>query len=193
MSIAAMTDARLQRRRHPQATRARARARGVGREPSPPAGSAGREITPLPAANSVARYVPTEAIAIYVAILAGAFGPLKVASGADLSTAFDFTSRWLFLAGSLVVTAGLVWLLYIGKARSQGGPYREVPLFEMAVAMVALAAWAFALPDTPLADFSFYGDWLPPVVLGLTTFAIPAVASALGKTPPVYEEDDSDE
>ena len=58
----------------------------------------------------------------------------------------------------------------------------------MAVASIALVGWAFALPDSPLADFSFYGGWLPPVILGLTTFLIPAVAAALGRTPALFEE-----
>jgi hypothetical protein len=197
MSIAAMTDARIHRQRHPDAPRARARARGaqVG-DAIPPRGhpeggetteAAGRAITPLAAANTVARYVPTEAIAIYIAILAGAFGPLEVTPGQELSD-LDYTGRWMFLGGSLIATAALVWLLYVGKARSEGGSYSDIPAFEMAVAAIALAAWAFALPDTPLANFAFYGSWVPPVVLGATTLLIPAVASALGKTPPLYEE-----
>jgi uncharacterized membrane protein len=184
MSIAAMTDARIQRQRHAEAARPEARPRGV---PGAYGAAPRRAITPLPAANAIARYVPTEALAIYVVILAGAFGPLEVRPGQSVSD-LDFTGRWIFLAVSLLATAALVWLLYVGKARAEGRPYRDVPVFEMAVAVVALGAWACALPDTPLADFAFYGGWVPPVVLGLTTAAIPAVASALGKTPPVYEE-----
>jgi uncharacterized membrane protein len=188
MSIAAMADARIQRQRHPDAPKAGARSRDAGGGAIDPGDEkTAREITPLAAATNVARYVPTEAIAIYVAILAGAFGPLKVGPRQELSE-LDYTGRWIFLATSVIATVALVWLLYIGKARSEGGSYRDVPVFEMAVAAVALTAWAFALPDTPLADFQFYGGWLPPVVLGLTTLLIPAVASALGKTPPTYEE-----
>jgi hypothetical protein len=184
VSIAAMTDARIQRRRPKQ--QARAQERGV---PDVIGGAAAA--VPLPAANALVRYIPTEAVAIYVAILAGAFQPLRPKPGQPLDQ-LDFTSRWLFLGIFLIATAGLVWLLYIGKARSAGEPYGDVPLFEMAVAAIALAGWAFALPDSPLADFSFYGGWLPPVVLGLTTLTIPAVAAALGRTPTVYEQGDDE-
>jgi len=56
-----------------------------------------------------------------------------------------------------------------------------------------MAAWAAALPDSPFADFSWYGGWFPPIVLSTTTAVVPLIAAAAGRTAPTYEEakDDS--
>ena len=179
-----MADARIHRGRTARAKDTGVRERGLP-DAVDPAGQAVR--APLPTADSIVRYIPTEAVAIYIAILSGAFSPLVPEPGQSLDQ-LDYRSRWIFLGAFALATAGLVWLLYIGKARSAGERYTDVPVFEMAVASIALVGWAFALPDSPLADFSFYGGWLPPVILGLTTFMIPAVAAALGRTPALFEE-----
>jgi len=58
----------------------------------------------------------------------------------------------------------------------------------MAIATVAMAAWAAALPDSPFADFKWYGGWFPPIVLTTTTALLPLIAAATGSSAPTYVE-----
>jgi hypothetical protein len=182
MSIASMADAAIQRKRLPPGTSTDlVAARGAA------GAGTGRTITPLKGASDLARYIPTEAIAIYIAILAGAFAALTPKPGEKASD-LDYSSRWHFFFIMLGVTVGLVWLIYAAKTRPEDRRKRDVPIFEMAVATLALASWAAALPDTPFADFKWYGGWFPPLVLSTTTALLPLIAAALGKTAPTYEE-----
>jgi len=186
MSISSMADAAIQRKRLGDGqTVARVKARGTN------AGT-GRVITPLKAASDVARYVPTEAIALYVAILSGAFGVLTAKPPKKLFE-LDYSSRWYFYFAMLGVTAALVWLIYAAKTRQADRRRRDVPVFEMAISVVAMAAWAAALPDTPFADFEWYGGWFAAIVLSTTTALVPLIAAALGKTAPIYEETSDDQ
>jgi uncharacterized membrane protein len=186
MSIASMADSAIQRKRLPTGTTtATVAARGAG------GAGTGRTITPLKGASDLARYIPTEAIAIYISILAGAFAALTPKQGQQVSD-LDYSSRWLFFFAMLGVTAGLVWLIYAAKTRQSDRRKRDVPVFEIAVAMIAMGAWAAALPDTPFADFKWYGAWFPPLVLATTTALLPLIAAALGKTAPTYEEVEND-
>jgi uncharacterized membrane protein len=105
--------------------------------------------------------VPTEAIALHIAILSGAFGVLSLKQGQKAND-LDYSSRRVFFFVMLGVSASLVWLIYAAKTRvtpvkEPAGKARDVPVFEMVIATVAMAAWAAALPDTPFADFSWYG------------------------------------
>ncbi len=185
MSIASMADGAIQRK----LAKAGAATTVV---PRPATGeAAARTITPLKAASDVARYIPTEAIAIYIAILVGAFGPLKLVAGMKASD-LDYSSRWHFFFIMLGVTVALVWLIYAAKTRETPAKDPDkrynIPVFEMAIAAVALAAWAAALPDTPFADFHWYGGWFAPTVLATATALLPLIAAAAGRTAPTYEE-----
>jgi hypothetical protein len=150
-----------------------------------------RTITPLKGASELARYIPTEALGLYIAILASAFAHLNTPVGPTLDM-LNFSSRWHFYFFMLLATAALVWLVYAAKQREtpakQPGKRYNVPLLEMAVAVTAMAAWGAALPDSPFADFSWYGGWFPPIVLSTTTALLPLVAAAAGRTAPTYEQ-----
>ena len=134
MSIASLTDARIHR-----TSAGDRRRRGVHvrahREKKAPDRS--RTITPLPGANQIARYIPTEAIAIYVAILA-LYAPLAPKPHTHVWQ-LDYTSRWYLFAAGLVGTAILVWLVYLGKSRAAGhkGRGKDVPVFEIAMVVFA--------------------------------------------------------
>ena len=189
MSIASMADGAIQRKL--VATGATTQV-----DPRPETGEAkSRTITPLKGASEIARWIPTEAVALYIAILAGAFGALSVPSGKKLAD-LDYSSRWWFYSVMLVVTAALVWLIYAAKNREtsakQPGKRANIPVFEMAIAVLVMAAWAAALPDSPFADFSWYGGWFPPIVLSTTTAVVPLIAAAAGRTAPTYEESKDD-
>jgi uncharacterized membrane protein YdcZ (DUF606 family) len=200
MSLASIADARIQRQRQAQprrGVRSLVTVRSARAEGAPDADRAKpkRDITPLPGATDLARYVPTEAIALYIPILAGAFSEPKAPTGKELHEA-DFSSRWWFFLGALVGTLALTYLIYAAKKRSEAGgwkPRKDIPVFEMTVALVAMAAWSVSLPDSPLLDFEWYGGWIAPVVLLGSTLLIPLVAAALGKIPPVYVEEVDDE
>jgi hypothetical protein len=190
MSIASMADGAIQRKRVAagQATEVVAR---------PATGEAtARTITPLKGASELARWVPTEAIALYIVILSGAFGALSVSDGQKLED-LDYSTRWVFYFVMLGVTAALVWLIYAAKNRETQAKApnkaRNIPVFEMAIAALAMAAWAAALPDTPFADFNWYGGWFPPIVLSTTTAVVPLIAAAAGRVAPTYEEANEDD
>lgn len=201
MSLSSMADARIQRERVPQASRGlrtrdtvrTAEVEGAERAgvPAERARVASRDITPLPGATDIARYVPTEAIALYIPLLVGIFDAPVAPAQNEIHDA-DYTGRWWLFVWALVGTAILTLLIYIAKKRSADGAWekhKDLPVFEIVVAVVAMAAWALALPDTPLADFSWYDAWLAPVILLGTAAALPLVASALGKNPPIYVEE----
>jgi hypothetical protein len=142
-------------------------------------------ITPLAAANDVVRWIPTEAIALYLAFYAGIFG-----SGAS-STATDFATRWQFFGwAGLGGTAVLVVLIYTAKWRLSAAANAkwEFPLFEILLADIAFAGWALALPASPALQWSRYGDWFPEAMLVLVTTLVPLIGSALGLNPPTYVE-----
>jgi hypothetical protein len=79
MSIASMADGAIQRKRVASGAGTSVRARPASGEAKT------RTITPLKGASELTRWIPTEAIALYTAILAGAFGPLTVPAGKVLT------------------------------------------------------------------------------------------------------------
>jgi hypothetical protein len=185
MSIASMADGAIQRK----LTKAGAPTE-VAARPATGEGKT-RTITPLKGASDLARYIPTEAVALYIAILGGAFGALKVPTG-EKPSSLDYSSRWHFYFIMLAVTAALVWLVYAAKTREtpakDPGKRFNIPVFEMAIATVAMAAWAAALPDSPFADFKWYGGWFAAIVLSTSIALLPLIAAAAGRTAPAYEE-----
>lgn len=140
--------------------------------PEPPAAERrvrGHAAAPAEAApavlNELARYIPTEAIAVYVAIL-----PFTVPKDLPL-TGQDFTSRWV-----LALAVGLVAILFsVGIYRrallDRGEPFRW-PARRTATVLFAYAAWVFAIPASPLNDFGWYTGALGAVVGIATTTVI---------------------
>jgi hypothetical protein len=68
-------------------------------------------------------------------------------------------------------------------AKTKTGDSFKLPVFEMIIAPIAFAAWAFALPDTPLSSISGYGIRWNTAILTVTTVAVTLVANALHKSP----------
>lgn len=101
------------------------------------------------ALEEITRYIPTEALTIYLALL----GLIGVTSG-------DFTGRWIAFAIFAVATPGMVlvdWLILRRRdrqAKTKAG--KKLLYFNAAAATIAFVAWAFALPATPFAEFDFY-------------------------------------
>ena len=114
------------------------------------------------ALNVLFGYIPTEIITLYVAVLAAVGLEGKV-------TQTEWTSFWVFILATPVV----VWLVYGAKIKNADLPlplsFGEWPVWEMFAATVAFSAWAFALPQSPFAEFSWYSAALSGVVVLITS------------------------
>ena len=126
--------------------------------PPPPSGKGNIET----ALNVLFGYIPTEVITLYIAVLAAVGVEGKV-------TQTEWTSFWIFIAATPVV----VWLVYGAKLKNLSLPlplsFGEWPLWEMFAATAAFMAWAFALPQSPFAEFSWYSSALSGVVVLITS------------------------
>jgi hypothetical protein len=107
------------------------------------------------------RYIPTEAVALYVAIL-----PFMVPKDKPLTTQ-DFTSRWV-LAGAVATVAVLFAVGVYRRARVERGEAFRWPLRRTLTVLLAYVAWVFAIPASPLNDFGWYTASLGAVV-GIST------------------------
>jgi hypothetical protein len=140
--------------------------------------------------KAVATYIPTEVIGLYLAALAAVRSGIRP-EGVSVSTAERTGSLNLPSSGELtvfvvfaVLTPVIVWLVYAGKVRAAGKSTPKKPntwpTWEMFAALVGFTAWAFSLPDSPFARFSWYN-------LSWATFVVLAVSSGLGLIGPVMQ------
>jgi hypothetical protein len=117
--------------------------------------------------DALARYIPTEAIALYLALL----GTI----GANTS---GYVGRWVAFGVFLVATPLFVFIDWKIKSREASRPdlglARKLLTFNLIAATLAFAAWGFSLPASPFGALSFYDErW--------AGFVAPAVSVALGK------------
>jgi hypothetical protein len=184
MSINALSNAALARRADfepanavPSGLRGIARASGATPRPVPAKGGA-KGAAAADGANgtntalqTLTTYIPTEVLTLYVAAVA-ALGPVP-------------GGRWAPFLVCLVATPALVWIAFATKLRSAGKrlpswPSRW-PVWEMFAGTLAYVAWAFAMPDTPFAQ---YKAWYSA---GLASFLILVVSSGLGIIAPLMQ------
>lgn len=175
MSIASMTEVAFQSRTD------------VGNETYFPktyteiGGAAGGKDTPDSQVNAALRnlttYIPTEILALYVAILA-AVNPPKGAAVSNPS----WIAFWCFLVATPIV----IWLVYITKARTAGKPIpwaiSKWPLWEMAAGTIAYVAWAFSLPASPFASYAWYSDGIASIIILVTAQALAFVAPLFARS-----------
>jgi hypothetical protein len=132
--------------------------------------------------NQLTRWIPTETIAIYVALL-----PLL---GTLAKHNPNYRTHWILFYAILVADPIIVVLIGLTKASETDGKFGipkwtgfKWPVFAIVVSMIAFSAWAFALPGTPLGDVDGYNTtWNAAIIIVITTM-IPLVASALHKSP----------
>lgn len=124
------------------------------------------EGTVTKALDVVMAYIPTEILTLYVAVTA----VLHDGSDSGATTDPGRTLFWIFLVATPVV----VWTIYAGKFRpiQKRLPLKisEWPRWEMVAAIIAFAAWAFALPGGPFEvarGLAGIGVLVVSVVLGL--------------------------
>jgi hypothetical protein len=123
----------------------------------------------------IVTYIPTEILALYIAVLAAIQDPNRHSS----------RSLWIAFFCFFIATPMVVWLVYAAKVRAADKPLpiklRTWPMWEMFAATVAYAAWAFGLPESPFKDFT---NWYTPAVAGL---AVLVVSTLLGLIAPVVQ------
>lgn len=123
------------------------------------------------------RYIPTEAIVLYVALL-GAVG----------TAGSDYTGRWVALAIFLVATPVLVfcdWAIEIRRIASRRTSGGSLLAFNLVAATIGFAAWAFSLPASPFSDFSWYDQsWAGFAAL----LAAVAIGKAEGLILPLHQD-----
>jgi hypothetical protein len=134
------------------------------------------------ALKSIATYIPTEVIVLFLAALAAVRAD-RATEGTvrgAIASQSELITFWIFL----VLTPVFVWLVYAGKVKTGGAtiPYlpTEWPAWEMFAATVAFAAWAYAVPDSPFTRFEWYS-----VALG--SFAVLVASTALGLLAPLIQ------
>jgi hypothetical protein len=184
MSISSMTNVAIARRtddlghggRVPRRVHETAAATG-GKAETESAGSA--------ALKAIVTYIPTETITLYVAALAAVRAGSAVNTGARASVVSSAnTAQLATFFGFLGFTPILVWLVYAGKVKTAGKTVpvtpRKWPVWEMASSLVAFAAWAYTLPDSPFSRFGWYTE-------ALGTFVVLVTSTVLGLIAPIVQ------
>lgn len=149
---------------------------GVGTEGDPvvppPAAPANQVDTAL---NLLFGYIPTEVVTLYVAVLAAIGKEGEVTRG-----------EWISFVGFLVACPGVVWLTFAAKLKGLQKPlpfrFSEWPAWEMSVATISFATWAFALPQSPFSACKWYSSSLSGV-------AVLIVSTFLGLMAPFFQND----
>jgi RsiW-degrading membrane proteinase PrsW (M82 family) len=151
MSINAMADAAISRRPDypplndlPRTITERAQASSSD---STPANSLTTAI------KTLTTYIPTETLTLYVAFIA----VIQPANG-DLSS--TLTIRWVAFLLFLLFTPFAVWITYATKMVSDKKlmPLNPSywPWWEMSAGTIAYISWAYGLPNSVFAQFSWY-------------------------------------
>lgn len=119
--------------------------------------------------NVLFGYIPTEVLTLYVAVLASIQQPNKV-------TQAMWITFWCFLIATPIV----VWLVYGAKLKAAQKPlpfrYGVWPVWEMFAATVAYSAWAFALPNSPFHEQSWYSAALSGVIVLVASTVLGLIA-----------------
>ncbi|GAA3218257.1 hypothetical protein [Actinocorallia longicatena] len=127
------------------------------------------------ALSKVAAFIPTEAVAVYLALVAF-FNP-----DGDVM-------RWVVFGIGVVLVPVFYFLAYMNRRRAVGAdggapePSLRVTLLLLVFALLAFVAWAAAMPNNPFEQFTdeatkFGGGAI--IVLGVL---MPQAAGALGLT-----------
>lgn len=123
-------------------------------------------------------YIPTEVLTLYVAVLAALAGGEEPGKPTPLGSMW--VAFWIFLCATPVVK----WLIFSAKLKAYGKPLpwspRTWPVWEMVAAAIAFCAWAFALPSTPFAKFSWYSA-------AVAALALLVASTVLGLLAPLFQ------
>lgn len=117
------------------------------------------------ALDSLARYIPTEAITLYVAACS-AMAALKGKIPADA----EFWVYWIFV----VLTPLLFLVIFMGKRRSADLPvlpaFSNWPWWKLCASTIAFGVWALAVPSGPYSGGEISGILAAFFALFVSTF-----------------------
>lgn len=126
------------------------------------------------ALSAITAYIPTEIVTTYVAVLAA----LGVA--ASQSSLERWVTFWVFLGFTPVAT----WVVYAvklkGRNKLKGLKLKQWPWWAIFSASLSFAVWAYALPNSAFASFSWYKP-------GLGTAGLLFVSFLLGMLAPLFQ------
>lgn len=142
------------------------------------------------ALKSIATYIPTEIITLYVAALAALAGsnpdmpakPTDISqTGGSIASSTDLVAFGVFL----ILTPVFVWLVYAAKVRNAGkdlpSKLTSWPWWEMMSSTVAFGAWAYAMPNSVFTRFDWY-------TAAIGTLVVLLVSTLLGLIAPVVQK-----
>ena len=140
------------------------------------------------ALNVLFGYIPTEVVTLYVAVAAAlqpATPPASPGSAAVSAVAVaSLQAQWIAFWCFFVATPLVVWVVYASKLKAAGKPlpttYDTWPVWEMIAALLSFYAWAFALPQTPFREFSWYSP-------ALASLAVLLASTVLGLLAPLFQ------
>jgi hypothetical protein len=118
------------------------------------------DATPKALINSLAAWIPSEAVAGYVAVQA-VLPAIRRTDGQQLCDAANFGPRWTLFWVMLGFTLLLTTVYYHVKVRTSSTPVDSswLPKRGLLLSGVAFALWAFALPSSPFQDWCGVETW----------------------------------
>lgn len=129
--------------------------------PDPPASQVAAATTEL------SRYIPTEAIGLYTAIL-----PFLVKDGTPLSEQ-SYTGRWILATGVAILAVLFAVGVYRKELLKRSGTFKW-PIKRTLTVLFAFAAWVAVIPGSPFQDFSWYTPSIGGII-GLVAVAVLAL------------------
>lgn len=125
------------------------------------------------ALNVLFGHIPTEILTLYVAVLAAIQQPGTVTHG-------QWITFWAFLGATPIV----VWLVFAAKVQAAQKQlplaFKTWPVWEMLAATAAYGTWAFALPNTPFAVYTWYSS-------ALAGISVLVASTVLGLLSPFFQ------
>lgn len=153
MSIRALTALAVERDRADEGAPALGGKRGTAAPPAAPAAGPDAEAIPQSFVDTLTSAIPTEPLVAYTAVV----GIVTAAIGTDTRGYLPF--RWCAFVVFLVLIAAAVIVSYRAKATTKDADgiaaskrnARDVPVLELATALVAGGTWGMAMPGGPLS------------------------------------------
>lgn len=152
--VALMQDAAAERRPRDDTVRQRRVRMGTAEHrpaaPEPPASQMAAIATEL------TRYIPTEAIGLYTAVLPFLLGDSPLGSE-------SYTGRWI-LSGVVATVAVLYGVgVFRAEVHKRGERFRWPPK-RTAIIIIAFVAWVALIPGSPFNEFAWYTPALGAVI-----------------------------
>ena len=117
-------------------------------------------------------YIPTEVIALYVAVI-------------SVIKTNNSNAGWITFFIFLIFTPVVVWLVYAAKVKKITGivplTFTSLPMWELIASTMAFTAWAFALPDSVFQGFNWYSQSVSGISILLTSTMLSLIAPFFSK------------